>query len=78
MTNKEWSKEFAIRLHDLMKLRGMTQRDLADALDVHSVTISNYLHCKYIPSATRILQLANILRVSVDYLVDFDRVGRRK
>ncbi len=76
MSNREWSKEFAYRLFDLMKYRGMSRRDLADALDINPATISDYLHCKYVPSATRVLQLAQVLHVKVSYLLDFERVGR--
>lgn len=43
MSKREWSKEFAYRLFDLMKYRGMSRRDLADALDINPATISAYL-----------------------------------
>ena len=43
MSKREWSKEFAYRLFDLMKYRCMSRRDLADALDINPATISAYL-----------------------------------
>ena len=64
-------------IEELRKDKGLQQKDLADLLNVSRSTISNYesdIHC---PDIDRLIKLADIFGVSVDYIIgrmrfDFD------
>jgi len=62
-------KTFGKRLAEARKIRGMTQQQLADALDVHVTTIAKIETGVRKPSFELLLKIAQILNVSVDYLL---------
>ena len=49
--------------------RGLTQQQVADALDLHKQAWQRYESGKVVPSATLIINLADVFNVSLDYLV---------
>lgn len=49
--------------------RGLTQQQVADALDLHKQAWQRYESGKVVPSATLIINLADAFNVSLDYLV---------
>ena len=49
--------------------RGLTQQQVAEALDLHKQAWQRYESGKVVPSATLIINLADAFNVSLDYLV---------
>lgn len=56
-------------LSELRKDRGMTQRDLAERLHVSVGTISNYENGAHMPDLEKLTELADLFRVTTDYLL---------
>lgn len=61
--------EFGELLVELRQERKMTQRTLADFLNVTTGTISNYENGVYYPDVRKLIALADLFRVSTDYLL---------
>lgn len=64
--------DFAQKLKYLIKLRGLTQRKLADLLGTYQSQISRMVDdgAKPPQDTDRLLEIAHILRCSVDYLIN--------
>ena len=60
--------KFNTRLKELRLEAGLTQKDLAKAIEVGRTTISEYESGKIVPKQEGLLKLANHFNVSVDYL----------
>lgn len=60
---------FSKRLHDLRIERGITQKELADRLNLGRSTIAGYENKGKQPDNARLCQLADFFDVSVDYLL---------
>lgn len=60
------------RLKEVRKKAGMTQKQVANALGVTESTYCGYETGKRQPDAMKIRQLASVLGVSGDYLLDID------
>ena len=56
-------------LAELRKDRGMTQKDLAERLHVSVGTISNYENGAHMPDVEKLTELADLFRVTTDYLL---------
>ena len=63
-------KLFISRLRGLIDDNDMTQRDLADAIDVTEVTISRYLSGDRKPRVDIVNKIARYFNVSTDYLLE--------
>ena len=72
ITNKEWSKQFAIAIKDQMSRCNLTQKELSIRSGIHEGTISRYCNGKRIPNGETILLLAKTLKCSCDDLCLFD------
>ena len=59
----------ANRLSEMLKKRGMTQKEFAERLGVTEVSVSRYITGKRIPRATIIMKMEKIFGVSVGYLM---------
>ena len=59
---------FPKRLKELRLRNGLTQNDLANAIEVGRTTISEYESGKIVPKQEGLLRIANHFNVSVDYL----------
>ena len=59
---------FPKRLKELRLNAGLTQKDLAKAIEVGRTTISEYESGKIVPKQDNLVKLASFLGVSVDYL----------
>lgn len=55
-------------LGDLLSARGISQKELADALDISATNISNYASNNHYPSVKNLLKIAGYFDVSLDYL----------
>lgn len=60
---------FGERLHNLRTQSGITQTELAKRLGVTKSVISYYEHLERNPSPDVLIQLADIFRVTTDYLL---------
>lgn len=60
---------FSQRLHDLRIGRGLTQKELADRLNLGRSTVAGYEVKGKQPDNERLCQLADFFGVSVDYLL---------
>lgn len=75
MSEQEWLDIFGDNLVDLMKEKGYTNRDLADATGLSEGTISSYVRKRKIPGIRAIINIAYELDLSMDEFIDFgDRV----
>ena len=63
---------FSKRLAELRKERGLTQTELAKLINVTQPTVANYERGKIVPFKNTQLQLAKVLRVSVNELMRDD------
>ena len=72
--------KFNIRLKELRLEAGLTQKDLANAIEVGRTTISEYESGKIVPKQEGLLKLANHFNVSIDYLtgVSNERATRKQ
>ena len=66
---------FTDRLTEMLKRRGMTQRELADKIDKTEVSVSRYVSGQRVPKATVLLKIAQALNVRADYLIGNDSRG---
>ena len=60
---------FGERLRDLRQEKHMTQKQLADKLDLVKGTISAYEQGKKYPSIEVLIKLCNVFQISADYLL---------
>ena len=51
------------------KLRGLTQQQVADALNIQKSAYQRYEHDKVVPAATLIIDFSSAFNVSTDYLL---------
>lgn len=65
----EEETSLSFRLCQLRKKNGITQRELAQRLNVHITTIKNWESGSCSPDAKNICALADLLRVSTDCLL---------
>ena len=66
-----WLRYFSNNLQYLMMEAGYTQKDLARATKMSEATISNYIHGKRIPTIKAIINIAYVLNIEYDELIDF-------
>ena len=74
------ANDFAIRLQTLRKAQGMTQEELAEALNISLEYLSKMERGKRKPSIDLIVAMACYFHVSTDYLLmgkDYDKVDSR-
>ena len=67
---------FCANLQTLMKLRGITQSDIALALDVSSSTVSDWCNGKKYPRADKVQKLADLLDVKFSSLTNEDALEK--
>ena len=61
--------EFKDRLRELRTEKGLTQQELGDAIGLHGMSISGYERGVKKPSFEALDSLADVLNVSIDYLL---------
>lgn len=69
--------DFGAKLYSLRKEKGMTQEDLAQALDVARQTISKWELGETVPDMTKLMELSKIFDVSIDELVGYENKNRK-
>ena len=72
MTQTEWKRIFANNLIDILRERGMSQRQLAIDSGVSTAMISEYVNEIRMPGLAAVINMAYALDVDIGDLVDFD------
>lgn len=57
------------RLKEIRSSKGLTQKQIADALELSTVAIQNYENNRRKPTYDILINMAEYLNVSIDYLV---------
>ena len=57
------------RIKKILDSQGMTQKELAEKVDVTEVTIRRYVHDERIPQTLILIDICDALHVSSDYLL---------
>lgn len=65
-------KTFAKQFKSLMEAKGFTQRMVAEQIGTTEVTISRYATGDRVPNIETVVELARVLGVSVDLLLNYD------
>lgn len=69
---------FVTRLGQVIKEKGLTQRELASKVGVTEVSMSRYIKGERVPSGPIVVNIAKELGISVDYLVGTSSVKKRQ
>ena len=64
--------DFGVRLKDIRKKRGLTQKALAKRINKSVSAVSSYELEAQIPPVEVLISIASVLNVSLDYLVGFE------
>lgn len=64
---------FGERLQNLRKSRNLSQKEVANALNISASVLSNYESSERTPSLENLVSLANFYRCSTDYLLGFEK-----
>lgn len=72
------NKEFSLRIKSLRKKYGMTQKEAAGALGIGQTTIANYENGTRVPDLMKVSEIADLYKVSVDYLLGREETPVKK
>lgn len=72
MRQAEWKRIFSANLVEILKEKGMTQRQLARDSGVSIGMISDYINGQRVPGIIPVINMAYALDMDVGELVDFD------
>jgi len=62
-------KAFGLRLKELRKQKGWTQKKLANMVDIRFAQLNKYECGMHVPPIERLIKLSDVLSVTLDYLV---------
>lgn len=65
---------FPKRMRQALEVRGLSRRSLAEAIGVHLNTIHAYASGNRLPRISQLTLLAEALKVSIEWLVEFENV----
>ena len=71
MSEQEWIEIFGDNLQSILEEYGLSQRDLADEIEVSESTVSKYIHKKQMPNIKAIVNMVYALDIEFDDLIDF-------
>ena len=69
MTEVEFTTAFGIRLHKIMRRKGVTQLELSDKTGISRQTINSYLSGKNVPSFYKVSAISRALNCSIDEFI---------
>jgi len=69
---------FGERLQTLRKSKGLSQKQVADAVGISASVISNYESSERTPSLENLIALAGFYRCSTDYLLGLEKSNNSK
>ncbi len=61
--------EFGTRLKRLREARGLTQRQLAERIDIEPAQVTRYERGQFLPNAESLVALSKVLQVETDFLL---------
>jgi transcriptional regulator with XRE-family HTH domain len=73
MQDEDIRKAFGLRLKELRKQKGWTQKELAKQIDIRFAQLNKYECGMHMPPIEKLVQLSDILGVTLDYLVTGNR-----
>lgn len=71
MSEMEWLQIFANNLAYHLQTIGMSQSEFAKAAGLEQGSISRYVSARQMPGIKAIINIANVLGISIDELIDF-------
>ena len=77
MQESEIRKAFGLRIRELRKKKKWTQKELASKIDVRLPQLNEYECGLQAPPLTKLIQLAEALDTTLDYLLTGDRAEER-
>lgn len=69
MQDEDIRKAFGMRLKKLRKQKGWTQKELANQIDIRFAQLNKYECGMHIPPIEKLVQLGDVLGVTLDYLI---------
>lgn len=72
MTEQEWLDIFGDNLVGILEEYGYSQKEFADECRLSESTISKYVHKKQLPNLKAIVNMAYVLDMDINELIDFD------
>jgi len=69
MQDQDIRQAFGKRLKELRKQKGWTQKEVANKLDIRFSHLNKYESGMHVPPIEKLIHLANIFDISLDYLV---------
>lgn len=68
---------FATRLRKTREARGLTQRELGERIKMEPTQVTRYERGQFLPNAETLVSIAQVLQISVDFLLtgETDGVG---
>jgi transcriptional regulator with XRE-family HTH domain len=73
MQDEDIRKAFGLRLKELRKQKGWTQKELANQIDIRFAQLNKYECGMHVPPIEKLIQLSDILGVTLDYLITGNR-----
>ena len=73
MQDEDIRKAFGLRAKELRKQKGWTQKALAKQIDIRFAQLNKYECGMHIPPIEKLVQLGDILGVTLDYLITGNR-----
>ena len=73
MERQEILKAFGVRLKELRKQKGWTQKELAGKVEIRFSQLNKFESGLHTPPPEKLIELAEILGTTVDYLLTGDR-----
>lgn len=64
------------KIKDILDLKGMSQKQFALLLQIPCTTLSGYLNNKHEPDFKTLVDIANTLNISVDYLLSNNKTDK--
>jgi transcriptional regulator with XRE-family HTH domain len=61
---------FGEKLRQRYEELGLSQREAAEAIVTNQSTISDWVNDKHFPKSEHLLRIRDVLRISIDYLID--------
>jgi transcriptional regulator with XRE-family HTH domain len=69
MQDEDIRKAFGMRLKELRKQKSWTQKELANQIDIRFAQLNKYECGMHIPPIEKLVQLGDVLGVTLDYLI---------
>lgn len=65
--------EIGVRIQDLLRKKGLSQRELAEQCNITEVSMSRYINGSRIPKGPIVAAMANVLGTTTDYILGSEK-----